>query len=217
MWAYRTESLSYREPSNRRYLSFAMSPGVQTKSLRGQRTSVSDQAKTVLTKITSLSSSTIRNAQEDQSLCPPSTDKRPKPVQFYKRKSQEKHLAYGRNFLTFQTARLSEGSSCLPPHALGTLHSLSGLFGFSLIAVSSCFVTKPVRLRYASRTVVGCQLWFYLRLFAYRVSGYPRGLGSSKRLCARDPQRLTSQCRLALEPECRTKLLFVSTSTCRHV
>jgi hypothetical protein len=43
------------------------------------------------------------------------------------------------NFLTFQPARLSEASSCLPPHALGTLHSLSRLLGFSRSAVFSVF------------------------------------------------------------------------------
>jgi hypothetical protein len=52
------------------------------------------------------------------------------------------------------------------------LHSLSGLFGFSLLAVFIAPLRRsPSVLRPTSKPVVRCQPWFYLRLVAYRFFG----------------------------------------------
>jgi hypothetical protein len=77
-----------------------------------------------------------------------------------------------RNFLTFQPLSMSEVGFGLPPHRLGSLHSLSGLFGFSLLAVFIAPLRRsPSVLRPTSKPVVRCQPWFYLRLVAYRFFG----------------------------------------------
>src|SRR5450631_2159976 len=78
-----------------------------------------------------------------------------------------------------------------------------GCLEFLYQRFSSCFVTKPVRSETYKQN--GCQvptmvLSEALGLSLFRV--IREGLGSSKRLCARGAQRLTYQCRLALEPEC---------------
>src|SRR5450631_3891566 len=78
-----------------------------------------------------------------------------------------------------------------------------GCLDFLCQRFSSCFVTKPVNSETHKQN--GCQmptmvLSEALGLSLFRV--IREGLGSSKRLCARGGQRLTSQCRLAREPEC---------------
>src|SRR5258708_2374359 len=78
-----------------------------------------------------------------------------------------------------------------------------GRFDFLYQRFSSCFVTKPVRSETYKQN--GCQVPTMVLFEAHGLSLFRvirEGLGSSKRLCARGAQRLTSQCRLALEPEC---------------
>src|ERR1700719_446108 len=78
-----------------------------------------------------------------------------------------------------------------------------GSLDFLYQRFSSCFVTKPVRSETYKQN--GCRVPTMVLSEAFRLSLFRvirEGRGSSKRLCARDAQRLTSQCRLALEPEC---------------
>ena len=71
---------------------------------------------------------------------------------------------------------MSEDGSDFPPHGLGSVHSRMRLLGFSLPAVFIVSLRRSQSvLRPTSKTVVRCQPWFYLRLMAYRFSGYPRG------------------------------------------
>src|ERR1019366_2575768 len=67
---------------------------------------------------------------------------------------------------------------------------------------SSRLVTKPVRSETYKQN--GCRVPTMVLSEAHGLSLFRvirEGLGSSKRLCVRGTQRLTSQCRLALEPE----------------
>jgi hypothetical protein len=78
-----------------------------------------------------------------------------------------------------------------------------GCLDFLYQRFSSDIVTKPVNSETHKQN--GCHvptmvLSEALGLSLFRV--IREGLGSSKRLCVRGTQRLTSQCRLALEPEC---------------
>jgi hypothetical protein len=98
---------------------------------------------------------------------------------------------------------MSEDVSLLPPQLLGLLRSQARLFGFSLSAV---FIApsrrSPSVLRPTSKT--GCQVPTMVLSEARGLSLFRvirEGLGSSERLGARGTQRLTSQWRLALEPE----------------
>src|ERR1035438_399576 len=77
-----------------------------------------------------------------------------------------------------------------------------GCLDFLYQRFSSCFVTNPVRSETCKQN--GCRVPTMVLSEAFRLSLFRvirEGLGSSKRLCARGAQRLTSQCRLALEPE----------------
>ena len=108
-----------------------------------------------------------------------------------------------RNFLTFQPLSMSEVGFGLPPHRLGSLHSLSGLFGFSLLAVFIAPLRRsPSVLRPTSKT--SCQVATMVLSEARGLSLFRvirEGLESAERLGARGTQRLTYQWRLALEPE----------------
>jgi len=90
-----------------------------------------------------------------------------------------------------------------PRHLLGSLHSHAWLFGFSLLAVFIAPLRRsPSVLKPTSKT--GCQVPTMVLseargLWLFRV--IREGLGSAERLGARGTQRLTSQWRLALEPE----------------
>src|ERR1700685_497538 len=78
-----------------------------------------------------------------------------------------------------------------------------GCLDFLSLRFSSCFVTKPVNSETDKQN--GCQVPTMVLSEAHGLSLFRvirEGLGSSKRLCARATQRLTYQCRLALEPEC---------------
>jgi hypothetical protein len=78
-----------------------------------------------------------------------------------------------------------------------------GCLDFLYQRFSSCFVTKPVCSETYKQN--GCRVPTMVLSEAFRLSLFRvirEGLGSSKRLCARGAQGLTSQCRLALEPEC---------------
>src|SRR6202167_2869281 len=78
-----------------------------------------------------------------------------------------------------------------------------GCLDFLCQRFSSCFVTKPVNSETYKQN--GCQVPTMVLSEAHSLSLFRairEGLGSSKRLCARATQRLTYQCRLALEPEC---------------
>src|ERR1019366_525657 len=77
-----------------------------------------------------------------------------------------------------------------------------GCLDFLSQRFSSCFVTKPVRSETCKQN--GCRLPTMVLSEAFRLSLFRvirEGLGSSERLCVRGAQRLTYQCRLALEPE----------------
>src|SRR5450631_2499360 len=78
-----------------------------------------------------------------------------------------------------------------------------GCLDFLCQRFSSCFVTKPVRSETHKQN--GCRVPTMVLSEAHGLSLFRvirEGLGSSKRLCVRGTQCLTSQCRLALEPEC---------------
>src|SRR3984957_9303797 len=98
---------------------------------------------------------------------------------------------------------MSEDVSRLPPHLLGSLHSQLWLFGFSLSAVFIALLRRsPSVLRPTSKT--GCQMATMVLSEARGLSLFRvirEGLESAERLGARGTQRLTSQWRLALEPE----------------
>src|ERR1019366_6109624 len=77
-----------------------------------------------------------------------------------------------------------------------------GCLDFLWQRFSSCFVTKPVRSETYKQN--GCRVPTMVLSEAHGLSLFRvirEGLGSSKRLCVRGTQRLTYQCRLALEPE----------------
>src|ERR1017187_7899683 len=78
-----------------------------------------------------------------------------------------------------------------------------GCLDFHSQRFSLCFVTKPVRSETYKQN--GCRVPTMVLSEAHGLSLFRvvrEGLGSSKRLCVRGAQGLTSQCRLALEPEC---------------
>jgi hypothetical protein len=77
-----------------------------------------------------------------------------------------------------------------------------GCLDFLCQRFSLCFVTEPVNSETYKQN--GCQVPTMVLSEARGLSLFRvirEGLGSSKRLCVRGTQRLTYQCRLALEPE----------------
>ena len=128
----------------------------------------------------------------------------PSPDKFYKRKSQEKHCAHRRKVSDFPACLIERG--CFLPSAPWTrfiAQPITAVWIFFVSGFHPVFSTKPVHSE--THKQCGCQvptmvLSEALGLSLFRV--IREGLGSSKRLCVRATQRLSSQCRLALEPEC---------------
>ena len=125
-------------------------------------------------------------------------------MKFYKRKSQEKHFTLRRKFSDFPACLIERG--CFLPSAPWTrfgAQPITAVWIFSPSGFHRVFATKPVRSETDKQN--GCQVPTMVLSEAHGLSLFRvirEGLGSSKRLCARGTQRLTSQCRLALEPEC---------------
>ena len=127
----------------------------------------------------------------------------PSPDKFYKRKSQEKHFALRRKCSDFPACLIERG--CFLPSAPWTrffAQPLRAVWNFSVSGFHPVFSTKPVNSETHKQD--GCQVPTMVLSEAHGLSLFRvirEGLGSSKRLCARGAQRLTYQCRLALEPE----------------
>ena len=127
----------------------------------------------------------------------------PSPDKFYKRKSQEKQFTLGRKFSGFPACLIERG--CFLPSAPWTrlrTQPVQAVWIFSPSGFHRRVVTTPACSETDKQN--GCQVPTMVLSEAHGLSLFRvirEGLGSSKRLCARGAQRLTSQCRLALEPE----------------
>ena len=131
-------------------------------------------------------------------------DAMPSPVKFYKRKSQEKHFAAHRKLSDFP-ARVNE-RGCFWPSAPSTRFAAqpsAAVWIFTPSGFHRIVATKPICSETDKQN--GCQVPTMVLSEAHGLSLFRvirEGLGSSGRLGARGTQRLTSQWRLTLEPEC---------------
>ena len=124
-------------------------------------------------------------------------------MKFYKRKSQEKHFALRRKVSDFPACLIERGCFLLSaPWTRYVAQPITAVWIFSVSGFHRMFSTKPVNSETHKQN--GCQVPTMVLSEAHGLSLFRvirEGLGSSKRLCARGAQRLTYQCRLALEPE----------------